>query len=165
MCSSDLGIRISMSGNQFMEEMRESIKPVVNVISNSISLLNSESSIVLTGSAWGKLSPRPEVYLDLNNEPSLALVAAKAATEQYGKYLSVLLASKKIRVNILTPGWFPAKRGPQRDDYISSICRNVPMGRIGLPDELVMGYLYLLGTGASYVTGQTLVIDGGYSAI
>lgn len=121
------------------------------------------ASIVNNASLWGLVSPDPRIYLDLKNEPSIVLPAAKAAILQLTKYLAVLLADKNIRVNSLVPGFFPQKRGPDRADYMAQIADRIPMGRIGRPEELVGAVVFMMSDASSYMTGQQIVIDGGYS--
>ncbi len=121
-------------------------------------------SIVNIASMWGLQSPEPAMYLDLGNEPSLAAIAAAGGLLAWTKYLAVLSAPRGIRVNALVPGWFPKKRGPDREDYMQEITSRVPMGRIGQPKELIGPLVYLLSEASSYMTGQQLVIDGGYTA-
>src|SRR5262245_45678968 len=122
-------------------------------------------SIVNIASMWGLRSPEPKTYLDLGNEPSLAAIAAAGGILAYTRYLAILAAPHKIRVNALVPGWFPKKRGPDREDYMHEITSRVPMGRIGKPEELVGPLVYLLSAASSYMTGQQLVVDGGFTVV
>ena len=126
-------------------------------------LNKSSASIVNNGSLWGIVSPDPSNYLDLNNEPSISLVASKAAVHQFTKYAAVLLSKENIRVNTIVPGWFPQKRGVERLDYIEGLCRRIPLKRIGQPEEIVGPVIFLLSQASSYMTGQELIIDGGYT--
>ena len=89
--------------------------------------------IVNNASIWGVVSPDPKMYLDLENEPPLFLPVAKAGIIQLTKYLAVLYAPKGIRVNTITPGLFPQRRGPDRPDYMQELNSRIPMGRIGAP--------------------------------
>jgi NAD(P)-dependent dehydrogenase (short-subunit alcohol dehydrogenase family) len=126
-------------------------------------LNKKQSSIINNGSLWGVVSPDPKNYLDLNNEPSISLVSAKAAVHQFTKYSAVLLSKEKVRVNTIVPGWFPQKRGVERLDYIEGLCKKIPLNRIGKPHEIVGPILFLLSDGSGYMTGQELIIDGGYT--
>ncbi|MBM84657.1 MAG: hypothetical protein CMM47_01370 [Rhodospirillaceae bacterium] len=123
----------------------------------------SPGSIVNIASIWGLVAPDPRVYLDLENEPNLALPPSEAAILQMTKYLAVLMAEKEIRVNSVAPGWFPKKRGEERPDYMAEIIRRVPLGRIGKPDDIVGAVVFLLSGASAYMTGQQMVIDGGYT--
>jgi NAD(P)-dependent dehydrogenase (short-subunit alcohol dehydrogenase family) len=120
-------------------------------------------SIVNIASIWGLVSPDSRIYLDLKNEPSLGLPPSEAAILQLTKYMATLLAPRGIRVNAVVPGWFPKKRGPERPDYLAEIESRVPMGRIGRPSDIVGAVIYLLSGASSYMTGQQMVIDGGYT--
>jgi gluconate 5-dehydrogenase len=150
-----------------LEELVETYKGVIAPTWNSILVFKkyiiSGGSIINLGSIWGLLSPDPRVYLDMGNEPAIGLPGAKSAVIQISKYLSVLLAPDKIRVNCVVPGWFPAQRGMSRPDYVEGIKRRVPTNKIGTSDELVTSFLYLLDLNSSYTTGQTLIVDGGFS--
>ena len=66
-----------------------------------------------------------------------------------------------IRVNCLVPGGIESG---QNDTFISNYSNKVPMGRMGKAQELVPTVLYLSSDASSYVTGQTLVVDGGFTS-
>lgn len=119
--------------------------------------------IVNTASLWSFLAPNPKMYLDLNIQASAHTLAAKGAVLQLTRYLAAVWAPHGIRVNALTPGWFPKKRGPERPDYLREITSRVPMDRIGVPSDLVGAIVFLVSDASSYMTGQNLVVDGGYS--
>lgn len=122
-----------------------------------------KGSIINTASLWGMLAPNPKMYLDLPVQPAAHTLAAKGAVLQLTKYLAALWGSKGIRVNAVSPGWFPKKRGPERPDYLREMTSRIPLERIGRPADLVGAYLFLMSDASSYVTGQNLVVDGGYS--
>ncbi len=119
--------------------------------------------IVNNASIWGVVSPDPRMYLDLKNEPPFFLPAAKASVIQLTKYLAVLYAPKGIRVNTITPGLFPQRRGPDRPDYLRELERRIPMGRVGKPSEVAAALCFLFSDASSYMTGQNLIVDGGYT--
>ena len=128
-------------------------------------LTPGKSSVVNNGSLWGLRSPDLPMYLDLKNEPPLALASAKAAVHQLTRYLAVLFAEEGIRVNTLVPGMFPQNRPPERLDYMNEIFKRVPMKRIGTPSEIVGPIVYLLSDASKYMTGQELIVDGGYTIL
>jgi glucose 1-dehydrogenase len=73
------------------------------------------------------------------------------------------LASHKIRVNILYPGWTdtPGERKYFTDDAMHSASSLFPAGRLARPDEIARGVLFLVDPESEYITGSTLRIDGG----
>ena len=92
-----------------------------------------------------------------------AYAAAKAAVIQVTKALSLELAFRGVRVNAIAPGWFVTEIN---DEYLNSeagaaIKREVPMGRFGAEGDLDGALLLLVSDAGSYITGQTLVVDGG----
>ena len=103
------------------------------------------------------------MHLDLGNAAAAHHAAAKGGILQLTKYLAALWASNGIRVNAISPGYFPQKRGVERLDYMEEVTKRIPMGRIGTPSEVAGAVVFLASDAASYITGQNIVIDGGYS--
>jgi len=94
---------------------------------------------------------------------AVAYAAAKAGVVQVTKALAVELAFKGVRVNAIAPGWFVTE---MNDDYLSSeagaaIKREIPMGRFGNSGDLDGALLLLVSDAGSYITGATVVVDGG----
>ena len=94
---------------------------------------------------------------------AVAYATAKAGVVQVTKALAVELAFKGVRVNAIAPGWFVTE---MNDDYLSSeagttIKREIPMGRFGNPGDLDGALLLLVSDAGSYITGATVVVDGG----
>jgi NAD(P)-dependent dehydrogenase (short-subunit alcohol dehydrogenase family) len=122
-------------------------------------------SIVLFASMYGVVSPDPRIYDRPRVPPPIDYGASKAAVIQMTRYLAVFYGPAGVRFNCVTPGPFPSPQvqasGPE---FIGDLNRKVPMGRIGRNDEIVGPTLFLLGDGASYVTGHSLAVDGGWTA-
>jgi NAD(P)-dependent dehydrogenase (short-subunit alcohol dehydrogenase family) len=92
-----------------------------------------------------------------------AYAVAKAAVIQATKALALELAFKGVRVNAIAPGWFVTEIN---HDYLmgeagAAIRREVPMGRFGKEGDLDGALLLLASDAGSYITGQTIVVDGG----
>jgi len=100
--------------------------------------------------------------------PQASYCASKGGLANLTRELAAQWARSGIRVNCLAPGWFPTEMTAAMmtdEKSLAFIDRTVPMRRFGREDELDSALLFLAGPGSSYVTGQTLVVDGGYSAI
>lgn len=92
-----------------------------------------------------------------------AYATAKAGVVQITKALAVELAFKGVRVNAIAPGWFVTEIN---DKYLMSeageqIKRDIPMGRFGNTGDLDGALLLLVSDAGSYITGSTIVVDGG----
>jgi meso-butanediol dehydrogenase / (S,S)-butanediol dehydrogenase / diacetyl reductase len=116
-------------------------------------------AIVTTGSISG-----------LFGEPALSVyTASKAAVVNLTRSLAIDYARSGIRVNCVCPGWVDTGfNNPQfehdalSDEEIAELIdRTVPMGRQGLPEEMAAAAAFLASDDASYITGQTLTVDGG----
>jgi NAD(P)-dependent dehydrogenase (short-subunit alcohol dehydrogenase family) len=98
-----------------------------------------------------------------------AYSASKGAVRQLTKCTAVEYARDGIRANSVHPGPIdnimihPGLANDQREQPDADYLRGIPMGRIGRPEEVAYGALYLASDEASYVTGSELVIDGGFS--
>jgi NAD(P)-dependent dehydrogenase (short-subunit alcohol dehydrogenase family) len=116
-------------------------------------------AIVTTGSISG-----------LFGEPALtAYTASKAAVVNMTRSLAIDFAGSRIRVNCACPGWVDTGfNNPQfehdqmtAEDIAALIDRTVPMRWQGEPEEMAAAVAFLASADASYITGQTLVVDGG----
>lgn len=93
--------------------------------------------------------------------------ASKAAVVSLTKSLAVNWADRRVRVNALAPGWFPSEMADgflAAPVYRDHVLDQQPTGRIGDPQELVGALLFLASDASSYVTGHTLLVDGGMGA-
>ena len=103
------------------------------------------------------------VALTSGGLPQAAYSASKAGVTGLTRDLAVQWTGRKgIRVNALAPGFFPSEMTDQfPDGYIDSQLSRVPAGRPGDPDELAAAVVFLASPAAAYITGTTLVVDGG----
>jgi NAD(P)-dependent dehydrogenase (short-subunit alcohol dehydrogenase family) len=101
--------------------------------------------------------------------PSLAhYCAAKGGVRQLVRAMAVDLAPHGIRVNAVAPGptWTPGNRELfSRPEVRERNERSIPLGRLAEPDEMVGAVAFLASPDASYITGATLLVDGGYTIV
>jgi NAD(P)-dependent dehydrogenase (short-subunit alcohol dehydrogenase family) len=120
--------------------------------------LNTDCSIVFIVSVGGtsKFGPGNCVY-----------GASKAALNSMVRYCAIELAPNKIRVNGICPGMIDTPlihRGIISEEQLKNDTEKYPLKRYGKPEDIAMGAIYLLSNASSWVTGHSLVIDGGISA-
>jgi len=96
-----------------------------------------------------------------------AYAASKGGAENLTKQLAVEWAVDGITVNAIAPAWFPSEMtegGLAQGGIEEKMASGNPMGRIGESGELASACLFLAAPASSYVTGTTVLVDGGYSA-
>jgi NAD(P)-dependent dehydrogenase (short-subunit alcohol dehydrogenase family) len=128
---------------------------------------SKNASVINISSMYGVVSPDFSIYEDpgcqkFKNQPFYG--AAKAGLIQYTKYMAVSHAAAGIRFNCISPGPFPSEDVQKEKTFIKNLERKVPMKRIGKPIELAGACVFLASDASSYVTGQNLMVDGGWTA-
>lgn len=94
---------------------------------------------------------------------AMAYNMAKAAIDQMCRTAAVELLEERIRVNILHPGWIdtPGERKYYSDEEMNAVGAKLPWGRLGRPEEIGHGVVFLCDPRSDYVTGTTLSMEGG----
>ena len=119
---------------------------------------NSKNGTIINfSSTYGVVSPNPNLYE--NSTKDIAYGVTKAAVINLTKYLAVHLAPK-IRVNTIVPGGIKFK---QDKKFVNRYSKLTPMKRMMEKNELNELINYLSSKNSSYVTGSTIVCDGGYT--
>ncbi len=111
--------------------------------------------IINIASVDGQSVPRFETY---------SYSASKAAVIHMTKVLAKRLCRDKINVNAIAPGAFPSEMTKVvLQEHEKMMLDQIPMGRIGEPEDMAAAAIYLSSSASSYVTGVTLTVDGGWS--
>lgn len=100
--------------------------------------------------------------------PQSGYVASKGGVVQLTKELATQWARRGVRVNAIAPGWFVSEMTTdmfETESGQSYIRKRTPMGRGGQPEELVGALLFLASDASSFVTGQVIHVDGGWTTI
>lgn len=121
-------------------------------------------SVVLFSSMYGNVSPDPGVYESPMNPNPVEYGVGKAGVQQLVRYFAVHYGRRGLRFNAVSPGPFP-NRGVQscHPQFVARLAARVPLGRIGRPEEIAGVVAFLLGDAASYINGQNLAVDGGWT--
>lgn len=96
---------------------------------------------------------------------AMAYNMAKAAIDHMARTAAIELAQHRIRVNIMHPGWIdtPGERKFFSEDQLAAGGEKIPWKRMGKPEEIGRAIAYMLGSDCDYMTGTTLLLDGGIS--
>jgi len=122
----------------------------------------ARASIVNVGSMYGMVGSYPQVYEGITAASPVSYHATKGAVVQLTRHLAVYWAKDGVRVNCLCPGPFPYPTADAR--MIARLNEKVPMGRVGEAWEVKGVAAFLASDASSYVTGQILLVDGGWTA-
>lgn len=132
-------------------------------------LMNESASIIFISSTYGIVAPDFRVYENLNSNLyrgkyplSLPAVysASKAGLIGLGKYLAVYLADRNIRVNVLVPGGVYDNHD---EAFYQEYIKRVPLKRMATWSDYNGAVIFLASNASRYMTGQLLVVDGGWS--
>jgi NAD(P)-dependent dehydrogenase (short-subunit alcohol dehydrogenase family) len=134
-------------------------------VANHLRSRGVPGSIINIASMYGVVASYPDAYTDLpvNSPPNYH--GLKGGLVHLTRHLAVYWAQDGIRVNAIAPGPFPTDKTQARlPEFITRLDAKVPMGRMGRPEEL-KGLVVLLASDAgSYITGQNILVDGGWTA-
>ena len=124
---------------------------------------SAAANIVMIGSMYGVVGSYPDAYEGICSASPVAYHALKGGVIQMTRHLAAYWAKDRVRVNCLSPGAFPnPKKVP--NGLVDRLTPKCPMARMGLPHELKGAVVFLASDASSYMTGQNLVIDGGWTA-
>jgi NAD(P)-dependent dehydrogenase (short-subunit alcohol dehydrogenase family) len=121
-------------------------------------------TIVNVASIYGIVSPDFRIYdgcAEMTNPPSYGF--AKAGMIQLTRYLAVYFAPRGVRVNCISPGGLFSETMPSR--FVDEYTKRTPLGRMAGANDLKGAAVFLASDASGYVTGQNLVVDGGYTAL
>lgn len=105
--------------------------------------------------------------LSASQHMASAYQASKGAVVNLTRSLGVSWADRGVRVNCIAPGWFPSEMTDPFlgiPEFKERFANSAPMARVGRPEELAGALLFLSSDASSFMTGETIAVDGGVSA-
>ena len=119
-------------------------------------------SIVNISSIYGVVGPDFNIYNGTEMTMPAAYSAIKGGIINFTRYLASYFGQYGIRVNCVSPGGI---FNNQSKIFVGQYEKKVPMKRMGKPEDISPSVAFLLSNSSAYITGQNLIIDGGWTAI
>jgi|SRR5665647_247748 len=127
-----------------------------------IMAIQRSGAIVNIASIYGVVGNDFTLYEEYGGTSPAAYSAIKGGIINFTRYLASYYGRKGIRVNCVSPGGIFDHQQPS---FVSRYEAKVPMGRLGNPDDIAPAVSFLLSEEAKYITGQNLIVDGGWTVI
>lgn len=140
-----------------------SIDMTTQVVSAYMSKQNS-GRIINISSMYGMVAPDPSIYPDSIMMNPLSYGVGKAGIIQYTKYAAMKLAKDNITVNTISYGPFPDTNKVIDNTFLQNLADKTFVKRVGKPEEVTSAVHFLSLDESSYITGQNIVVDGGWTS-
>lgn len=120
-------------------------------------------AVVNLASIYGVVGPSLSIYDGTGVKPfSMIYAAVKGGIVNLTRYMAAYFGGHKVRVNAVCPGGVFDRHDQSFTDNYGSRC---PLGRMAHPEEVAAAVLFLASDASSYVTGEVLMVDGGWTAV
>lgn len=164
--------RTSDWGNKVEDVSLESWQANIEIHLNSYSWISRKvclimkqqmsGSLINIGSIYGTVGPVFSVYENTDMTNPMAYAAIKGGIINLSRYLASYFGKFNVRVNVLCPG---GVLNHQEAEFVKNYSKLVPLQRMCNSDEVAAAVLFLASEASSYVTGATLMVDGGWTAV
>lgn len=125
-------------------------------------LLKTKGAIVNMASIYGVVGNDFSIYENTGLRTAAQYSAIKGGVINFTRYLASYYGKQGVRVNCVSPGGVFDNQNPT---FVANYEKKVPLGRMGNPDDIAPSVSFLLSDEAKYITGQNLIVDGGWTAI
>lgn len=152
--------------NEFTNIQEIDFEEVLQVNLKSVFYL-SQSISKLFGDSGGKVVHIGSIWSVITKKGRVSYSTAKAALSGLTRGMAVDLAERNILVNTVSPGFVETEltKSSLSEKEINTISKQIPMGRLAQPEEIAKFVRFLLSPQNTYLTGQNIVIDGGFSIV
>ena len=148
--------------NVILRMQKDQWDDVINVNLNSNFLL---TKLVIKGmikKRWGRIINITSVVAKMGNAGQANYVASKSAIEGFSRTLAQEVASRNITINCVAPGFVDTDiLSTVEPEKLKDMSKNIPVGRIGTPEDVSNAVFFLSSEESSYITGQVIHVNGG----
>ncbi|WP_026966296.1 SDR family NAD(P)-dependent oxidoreductase [Algoriphagus terrigena] len=156
---------ITLFGN-FLDYSREDFFEVTRINQAGSFFLTQAAARIMKGQPnGGSILLTSSVTAHQSHENLAAYAMSKAAVEMLAKNLVIELAPLGIRINTIAPGATLTERTTSDPNYVSTWSRLTPLGRPANTTDIAEAAAFLLSDAARHITGQSLIVDGGWTSI
>ena len=156
---------ITLFGN-FLDYSREDFFEVTRINQAGSFFLTQAAARIMKGQPnGGSILLTSSVTAHQSHENLAAYAMSKAAVEMLAKNLVIELAPLGIRINTIAPGATLTERTTSDPNYVSTWSRLTPLGRPANTTDIAEAAVFLLSDAARHITGQSLIVDGGWTSI
>jgi len=142
---------------------------IARVIAEKMKKFNVKGSIIQFGSMYGLVGQNMNIYEKTKMKENLAYSAIKGGIINNSKLMASYYGKYNIRVNTICPGGIAGHvaglTNTQSKIFVRNFNKQVPLKRMGTSDEIAAAVLFLASDASSYITGTSLIVDGGWTAI
>jgi NAD(P)-dependent dehydrogenase (short-subunit alcohol dehydrogenase family) len=137
------------------------VKGLLFTVQKALPLLKDGGAIILNAS----------IVASIGMEAFSVYSASKAAVRSFARTWTSDLKTRKIRVNVISPGVVPTEgygalgNEEELKQFTAQMATQIPLGRVGQPDEIAKAVVFLASDDSSFVAGAELVVDGGMIAV
>ncbi len=151
--------------NLLLRMQEQEWEEVINTNLNGLFRLTKACLRGMIKARWGRVVNVGSVVSRMGNPGQSNYVASKAAIEGFSRSLAMEVASRNITVNTVAPGFIGTDMTDElTDEQSEAMLSRIPLGRVGTVEEVAGAVAYLVSDAASYVTAQTIHVNGGLYA-